>query len=101
MTEQIKKPIAELGKVVVDKPASHRPLPKAATKPLQQPSILNVVGIAAILAMALYLSAQSNYLFFKELLIACSIIGLTLLLRAFGEPKTGATKYHKLEPSLN
>jgi hypothetical protein len=101
MTEQIKKPIAELGKVVVGKPASHHPLPKAATKPLRQPSTSNIVGIAAILATALYLSSHSNYLFFKELLIAFSIIGMALLFRAFGEPKTGAAQSHKFDPSLN
>lgn len=101
MTEQIKKPIPYLIKVVVGKQASHHPLHKAATKPLRQPSKSKAVGIAAILVMAIYLSANSGYLFFKELLIACSIIGMAILLRTFGEPKTGAAQSQKFDPRFN
>lgn len=49
-------------------------------------SNLHSIGIAAFLAFSILLSIWSNYLFFKELTSACSIIFISLLLNALSHP---------------
>jgi hypothetical protein len=101
MTSQVNEPIVEQRGVLVGKPANLPLFYKAATKPQQEQSKSKAIGIAAILAMALYLSAQSNLLFFKELSIACAIIGLALLTKILGRPATKFADPNGFDPRLN
>lgn len=101
MTEQIKGPIFELRKLVVDKPASYDPMPKAATKPLHQRLNLRTVVIAVIMAAILYLSAQSNYLFFSELIWAYAIVGMALLSKYLSNPLAPMAKPKSTDHRLN
>ncbi|GEM_PF-6050081 len=101
MTELIKEPRVEF-ELVIDKPTYHSPILKTAPKPpSRQPISLSGIGFAAFAATALYLSAQSNYLFFKELLIVYSIVGMALLLGASGQSKSAASKPDTFDPRLN
>ncbi|MBK8562687.1 MAG: hypothetical protein IPN76_04910 [Saprospiraceae bacterium] len=53
------------------------------------------------MAAALYLSANSNYLFFKELLVAFAIVSMTLLLSYLGKPLSPETQPNSIDPRLN
>lgn len=87
--------------MAVGKPASQHPMPKAVPKSLHQRPKLSAVGTAAIMAAALYLSANSNYLFFKELLVAFAIVSMTLLLSYLGKPLSPETQPNSIDPRLN
>lgn len=47
---------------------------------------LRAVVVASMLGIGLALSAFSNYLFFKELLVATAIIGMAMLVQAARHP---------------
>jgi hypothetical protein len=94
----MKESIAELNETVSGKPEGHPSFPRTAAK---QPSKPNAVGIAVILVVAVSLSAFSNFLFFKELLIACSIIGMAILFGALGKPRNGTAQSDGFDPSSN
>ncbi len=85
MTTYIKKSIDGSRRVAEEK-NSIQSIPHLKAKPRSNGAAIRAIGVLAILGTALGLSAKTDYLFFKELTVACSIIGLAMLLKTIRHP---------------
>ncbi len=86
MAVHIKKSIDRSGVAAIQKSNTLNSMPHPKTKLRREWDTLREFGILTMLAVALSLSVKSDYLFFKEMLVACSIIGMIMALKTLRHP---------------
>lgn len=86
MTTNIKNAMAGQKRIASERPReigpSNYPKPSRRSSGAKQ----GAIGVLAFFGPALGLSASCDYLFFKELLLACAIVGMTILLSSANHP---------------
>ncbi len=83
---------------MVGKLALHRQMETAQPTHL---SNFNAICITALMSIALLLSVKCNYLFFKELTMAYSIICFVLFKNTLNQPLDSKTKPSTTDTQLN
>lgn len=86
MTTYIKKSREKASGIAVTRPDAEFSDGKSTAKKQRQWDRLRAIGVMAIPGLGLLVSVLSNYLFFKELLMATAIIGMVMLLKVIRHP---------------
>ena len=101
MTEQIHQTTAPIKQASVGHPAEYSQTQLELTKKTSRRLSFGDTCTVALLLATILLSAWNGFLFFKELLVACAIIGMALLLKALSHPEPAPVKSKPFDPRLN